>query len=52
MMSRPGALGAQLQYMGEIGQYRRQMEDAIAREQIPRDYHNQIRDYFKSLQEQ
>jgi hypothetical protein len=52
MMARPGALGAQLQYLGEIGQYRRQMEDAIAREQIPRDYHNQIRDYFKSLQEQ
>jgi hypothetical protein len=49
--SRPGSLGAQLQYRGEIGQYRRQMEDAIAREQVPRDYHNQIRDYFKSLQE-
>ena len=40
---------SQLQYMGEMGQYRRQMEDAIAREQVPRDYHNQIRDYFKSL---
>jgi len=52
MMARPGALGAQLQHLGEIGQYRRQMEDAIAREQIPRDYHNQIRDYFRSLQEQ
>ena len=49
--SRPGSFGAQLQYRGEIGQYRRQMEDAIAREQVPRDYHNQIRDYFKSLQE-
>jgi hypothetical protein len=49
---RPGALGQQLQYMGEMGQYRRQMEDAIAREQVPRDYHGQIRDYFKSLGEQ
>jgi hypothetical protein len=49
--SRPGSYSAQLQYRGEIGQYRRQMEDAIAREQVPRDYHNQIRDYFKSLQE-
>jgi hypothetical protein len=49
---RPGALGMQLQYLGEVGQYRRQMEDAIAREQVPRDYHNQIRDYFKSLTEQ
>ena len=52
MTSRPGAAGAQLQYLGEVGQYRRLMEDAITREQIPRDYHNQIRDYFKSLQEQ
>lgn len=51
MSSRPGGFGAQLQYRGEVGQYRRQMEDAIAREQVPRDYHNQIRDYFKSLQE-
>ena len=49
--TRPGSFSAQLQYRGEIGQYRRQMEDAIAREQVPRDYHNQIRDYFKSLQE-
>jgi hypothetical protein len=49
---RPGALGMQLQYLGEMGQYRRLMEDAISREQVPRDYHNQIRDYFKSLNEQ
>ena len=32
-------------------QYRRAMEDAITREQVPRDYHDQIRDYFKSLQD-
>lgn len=51
MSNRPGSFGAQLQFRGEVGQYRRQMEDAIAREQVPRDYHNQIRDYFKSLQE-
>jgi hypothetical protein len=36
---------------GEIGRYRRMMEDAIAREQVPRDYHEQIRDYFRSLDE-
>jgi len=36
---------------GVFGQYRRQMEDAIAREQVPRDYHDQIRDYFESLNE-
>jgi len=41
-----------LQYLGEIGQYRRQMEDAISREQIPRGYHDQIRRYFNSLNDQ
>jgi hypothetical protein len=47
-----GASDAQLQYLGELGQYRRQMEDAISREQIPRGYHEQIRRYFNSLNEQ
>jgi len=37
--------------VGVFGQYQRMMEDAIAREQVPRDYHEQIRDYFKSLNE-
>ncbi|HLB15843.1 MAG TPA: hypothetical protein VJM14_12995 [Burkholderiales bacterium] len=41
----------QLPSVGVFGQYRRLMEDAIAREQVPRDYHEQIRDYFKSLNE-
>ena len=49
---RPGASGLQLQYLGEVGQYRCLMEDTIAREQVPRDYHSQIRDYFKSLGDQ
>jgi len=39
------------QTLGVLGQYRRMMEDAITREQVPRDYHGQIRDYFKSLNE-
>jgi hypothetical protein len=52
MTSRPGGSGYQAQYLGEIGQYRRLMEDAIAREQVPRAYHDQIRDYFKSLHDQ
>jgi hypothetical protein len=52
MTGRPGGPGMQLQALGEIGQYRRMMEDAIAREQVPRAYHEQIRDYFKSLHDQ
>jgi hypothetical protein len=50
----PGSTGradGQLPSVGVFGQYRRLMEDAIAREQVPRDYHEQIRDYFKSLNE-
>ena len=49
MTGRPGGAGLQLHALGEIGQYRRMMEDAIAREQVPRAYHDQVRDYFKSL---
>ena len=46
-----GRTDGQLPSAGVFGQYRRMMEDAIAREQVPRDYHEQIRDYFKSLNE-
>ena len=49
--TRPQSIAAQLQVMGDMIQYRRAMEDAITREQVPRDYHDQIRDYFKSLQD-
>jgi hypothetical protein len=49
--NRPQSIAMQLQVMGDMIQYRRAMEDAITREQVPRDYHDQIRDYFKSLQE-
>jgi hypothetical protein len=49
--TRPASVAQQLQTLGDLIQYRRQAEDAITREQVPRDYHDQIRDYFKSLQE-
>jgi len=32
-------------------QYRKMMEDAIAREQVPRDYQPQVKDYFRALGE-
>src|SRR5947207_1705858 len=48
---RPGKMSSRLSYMGVIGQYRKAMEDAISREQIPRDFHSQIRDYFQALDE-
>ncbi len=51
MTGRGGKMESHLQYLGVIGQYRKIMEDAIAREQVPRDYHTQIKDYFQALDE-
>jgi hypothetical protein len=51
MTGRAGKMSSRLSYLGIIGQYRKAMEDAISREQIPRDFHGQIRDYFQALDE-
>ncbi|HXG05045.1 MAG TPA: hypothetical protein VNO23_16735, partial [Candidatus Binatia bacterium] len=51
MTGRGGPMPSRLSYLGVIGQYRKAMEDALAREHVPRDYHGQIRDYFQSLDE-
>jgi len=51
MTGRGGKMDSRMQYLGVIGQYRKMMEDSIAREQVPRDYHNQIKDYFQALDE-
>jgi hypothetical protein len=36
-------------YVGAFEQYRKMMEDAIAREQVPRDYQMQVKEYFRAL---
>jgi hypothetical protein len=51
MTGRAGQMGSRLQYLGVIGQYRKMMEDSIARESVPRDFHSQIKDYFQALDE-
>src|SRR3989454_1416916 len=51
MTGQGGKMPSRLLYMGVIGQYRKAMEDALAREQVPRDYHEQIKDYFQALDE-
>ena len=51
MTGRGGSMASRLQYLGVIGQYRKMMEDEITREQVPRDYHSQIKDYFQALDE-
>jgi hypothetical protein len=51
LTGRGGQMGSRMQYLGVIGQYRKMMEDAIARESVPRDFHDQIKDYFQALDE-
>jgi hypothetical protein len=51
LTGRGGRTPSRLTYMGVIGQYRKAMEDALTREQVPRDYHEQIRDYFQAIDE-
>ena len=51
LTGRSGSMASRLQYLGVIGQYRKAMEDAITREQVPRDFHDQIRNYFQALDE-
>jgi hypothetical protein len=51
LVGRGGSMPSRLQYLGVLGQYRKQMEEDIVREQVPRDYHGQVKDYFKALDE-
>ena len=51
MTGRGGKMESRMQYLGVIGQYRKMMDDSIAREQVPRDFHGQIKDYFQALDE-
>ena len=51
LSGRAGQMPSRLMYLGVVGQYRKMMEDAITREQVPRDYHDQIRNYFQALDE-
>lgn len=51
MSGRGSKMPSRMPYLGVIGQYRKMMEDSISREQVPRDYHAQIKDYFQALDE-
>ncbi len=51
MAGRGNKMPSRMPYLGVIGQYRKMMEDSISREQVPRDYHAQIKDYFQALDE-
>lgn len=51
MVGRGQQMGSRLQYMGVLGQYRKMMEESIAREQVPRDFQSQVKEYFQALDE-
>ena len=51
MVGRGANMPSRLQYLGVLGQYRKMMEESIAREQVPRDFQAQVKEYFQSLDE-
>ncbi|MGH7368977.1 MAG: hypothetical protein ACREKQ_02810 [Candidatus Rokuibacteriota bacterium] len=51
MIGRGSQMGSRLQYLGVLGQYRKMMEESIAREQVPRDFQDQVKEYFQALDE-
>jgi hypothetical protein len=42
---------SRLPSMSVVTQYRKMMEEALAKEAIPLDYRSQVRDYFQALEE-
>ncbi len=51
LLGKGASVPSRLHYMGVFGQYRKMMEEALAREQVPRDYQAQVKEYFDSLEE-
>jgi hypothetical protein len=51
MIGRGAQNPSRLPYMRVYSQYRKMMEDALAKESIPLDYRTQVKDYFQSLEE-
>jgi hypothetical protein len=37
--------------MSVLSQYRKMMEEALAKESIPLDYRTQVKEYFQALEE-
>ncbi len=51
LLGRGANLPSRLQYLGVFSQYRKLMEETLAREQVPRDYQTQVKEYFRALEE-
>lgn len=51
MIGRGARNPSRLPYMSVYSQYRKMMEEALAKETIPLDYRSQVKEYFQSLEE-
>jgi hypothetical protein len=51
MLGRGAQNPSRLPSMSVVTQYRKMMEEALAKESIPLDYRSQVRDYFQALEE-
>lgn len=51
LLGRGANLPSRLQYLSIYSQYRKMMEEALAQEQVPREYQTQVKEYFQSLDE-
>lgn len=51
LLGRGANVPSRLQYLGVFSQYRKMMEEALAQEQVPRDYQAQVKEYFQALEE-
>lgn len=51
LLGRGANLPSRLQYLSVYSQYRKMMEEALAQEQVPRDYQTQVKEYFQALEE-
>jgi hypothetical protein len=51
MIGRGAQNPSRLPYMSVFSQYRKLMEDALAKENIPLDYRTQVKEYFQSLED-
>ena len=51
MLGRGAQNPSRLPSMSVVTQYRKMMEEALAKEAIPLDYRSQVRDYFQALEE-
>ncbi len=51
LMGRGSHNPSRLPSMSVVTQYRKMMEEALAKEAIPLDYRSQVRDYFQALEE-